>query len=189
MRSTATELGTPRISVSSVQIEGVDALEPGVPGRFGQLGPHRGRDLCPQVICRWSAHGADSPELSTGVSTRVEKHRSDDAVGHDPCLAEWPGKCPARRGRLGAPGSADLPAPRTRNKRAGDRRRTHVHADGRGTGSRPPGWIAAGRRRRPYTASSTPHASRPVIARVSIAVRAPRPRAPHLGPGVRGGHA
>ena len=38
-------------------VEGVDALEPRVPRRFGQLGPNCRRDLGPQVICRWSTQG------------------------------------------------------------------------------------------------------------------------------------
>ena len=49
-------------------VQGVDALEPGVPRGFGELSPNCRRDLRPKVICRWSAH-ADSPIVHSYVHT------------------------------------------------------------------------------------------------------------------------
>ena len=104
-----TELGTPRIRVSSVQIEGVHPLEPGVPGRLRQLGADGGSDLCPQVIGRRCAHGGGSPGLSTGVSTCVEKHGAVEfRLGLDPS-GRMAGEVPST-GSPGAPGSRTISA-------------------------------------------------------------------------------
>ena len=145
MRSTATELGTPEDQGVVGQVEGVDALEPGVPGRFGELGADGGRDLCPQVICRWSAHGAAPHELSTGLSTRVEKPGRGGPSAPRP-RRPWRavGKCPSA-GAAGPPGRGPYQRCRDNaNKRPG-----HDLATGgrRSRSAVTRGWIAASRRR------------------------------------------
>src|SRR5262249_46138492 len=87
------------------QVFGVDAAEPGVPGRLRQLGSYRRRDFGPQVIGGWGAHGTGhdwaGALLSTGPSTWVEK---PGRLG--PALLGPGGEVARRRGRPAARGGA-----------------------------------------------------------------------------------
>ena len=106
----ATELGTPSIRVSSLQVEGVHPLEPGVPGGFRQLGADRRSHLCPQVIGSRCPHGGGSPGLSTAYVHRCAEARR-------PGVRVWPrsvgpigGGSAERRIGPGAPGSRTISA-------------------------------------------------------------------------------
>ena len=103
-RSTATELGTPRIRVSSRAVEGVHPLEPGVPRRFGELGPDGRSDLCPQVVCCRCAHVRGSPRLSTGMSTGVEKPPAGRLRPRSRSRPDWQLRPEQIAGKYRAPG-------------------------------------------------------------------------------------
>ena len=148
--------------VSSVQIEGVDTLEPGVPGGLGELGPNRGRDLRPQVICRWSAH-ADSPIVHSYVHTCGEAPARQRGRGYS-----WPGRYVAANSATARPRGSSRKAGanrsaggaaryRARRTRASKRTRHLPAVHGR-VGRRRrrwSGWIADVRDRAVHSADST----------------------------------
>ncbi len=172
-------------------VEGVDALEPGVPGGLGKLSPNRCRDLCPKVVCRWSAH-VDSPIVHSYVHTCGEA-TGRLAVGATPgpgwlrrlCL---PGlrrrghgePTPTIQGLAVRRGSARYrPEPECANKShrtpLSDARRAVVPVRCLRVA-----WIADVR-------DLPVHSLIHLCARAHATCRAPAP-GPHLGPGVRGGH-
>ena len=123
------------------QIERVDPLEPGVPGRFGQLGADGRSHLCPQVIGGRCPHGGGSPGLSTGVSTSVQKHRTGRCLGRDPIGPTVWGSA-EHRGRPGAPGSRTISALWTTQQATSRAAVSNGRSDCRSVGRRRArGWI------------------------------------------------
>ena len=93
------------------EVEGVDPLEPGVPGRLGELGAHGGRDLCPEVVCCWSAHAAAPPGCPQACPHVWRSGRSVDRLDSS-AVCPWGRMGKFRRpGPAGTLGSRTLPAP------------------------------------------------------------------------------
>ena len=201
MRSTATELGTPRIRVSSREVEGVDPLEPGVPRRLGELGPDGGRDLCPQVICGWSAHAGGSPSCPQVCPHVWRSGRSVDPSTPRPCAPGGGWGSSDARGRPGRWGRGRYQRHREAHKGSSGERSTP-----RRVGKRRPsggfprstarkGRIAAPRRRPVHCTVRLPGAPVPGLRRLRPGAKyqahrcRAAPRAHSLGPGFRGGHA
>ena len=101
MRSTATELGTPRTMRVLGEIERVDAREPRVPGRLGELRPHRAVRPWPTDRPLLECPRCRSPGLSTGVSTSVEKQprRATTSTPRPSAQSGRFGEVPDARGR------------------------------------------------------------------------------------------
>ena len=93
------------------EIERVDAREPGVPGRLGQLRPHRGCDLGPQIIRCWSAHATAPP----GCPQAYPQVWRSSRVVRPPTPRPLPNRglrgSSRRPGPAGTLGSRTLPAP------------------------------------------------------------------------------
>ena len=184
-RSIVTELGTPRIRVSSLQIERVDTLEPGVPGRFGQLGADGGGHLCPQVICGRCAHGGGSPSCPQ-VCPHVWRSTGQGVASRPRSVGPTVRGSTEHRGRR-ATGVADHISAVDNATSASIRVRWQQRPRPCGTVGRASAGagLSVGASFAPYT----PTAVRRAVCDTCVA-GAPRPRAPsRCGPGVRGGHA
>ena len=193
MRSTATELGTPRTIVSSVRSS---AWTPG--NQVFQVASDScartaGRDLGPQIIRCWSAHAAAPP----GCPQAYPQVWRSSRVVRPPTPRPLPNRAlrgsSRRPGPTGTLGSRTLPAPQRTPQARQWASSTPSTAEKCtvGEGSPTPQAGTTGLFHQvgtPYTAPSRRPRSH-TSSRVSDRGAAPPPGPFCSGPGVRGGHA
>ena len=192
MRSTATELGTPSIRVSSVQSRAWTPWNQ----VFQVASESWARTAAATFAHRSSAAGVptvDSPSCPQVCPHVWRSARSGGPVGllgRVPLGRDGSGKCPSAGAGRDAGGADAISAVGDANKRSSGARSAPRRGSRRRWSGRPVDGRMAGLPRSATTRTlRCPPAARVPAPLRHAARRAPRPRAHYLGPGVRGGHA